>query len=371
MIIATGTSRFDTHWTNHNYSWSEFLQKLQSPVRTEETIEQYAAMDASPKKDDIKDVGGFVGGKLSSDGHRRKSEILNRSMLTFDLDDATPELLTQIQQITEFNWAYYSTHKSTPERPRLRIIIPLLRPIPPNRYEAVIRKVAEHCHWMSAIDPRSFSVAQLMYWPSVSKNGVYYFKQYSKEGNNLNAGKLLVEAYDDWEDRRQWPLAPGEHIRITPHDGRRKDPREGNSLRAIFCRAYSIPQAIETFLSDVYEPTTDPRRYHLISSHSTAGVQLFGGDHDDLFCCSWHANDPINLEQSNQTVDAFDLVRINKFGDLDNPEQTYSKSTTRPSYKAMCRYCLNTLHLDDPRNDKSITDAIAKMIHATQSSQQD
>lgn len=340
MIIATGTSRYDVHWKNVSISWQELLQKCRHPIRTSETVKEYREMQKSQDKDDIKDHGGFVGGELSSDGHRRKSEILNRTLLTFDLDNATPELISGLEQITDFNWCCYSTHKHTPEHPRLRVLIPLSKPIPPEQYEAVVRKLSEQYHWMNAIDPRSFSVAQLMYWPTVSKDGIFYFHEYTEENNTLDAGKFLLTSYEDWQDRRQWPVARGEHIRTSVITaGRpRKDPRNGDSIPACFCQCYTIPEAIEKFLSDVYEPTGDPARFKLIESSSTAGLQTFGGENNDLFCCSWHANDPVNQEQTNQTVDAFNLVRIHKFGFLDNLEETYSKLSTRPSYEAMVKY---------------------------------
>lgn len=339
MIIATGTSRFDTHWKNQDVTWDWLIKHLQNPIHTSETVAEYNAMTNETKKTDIKDVGGFVGGELTLDGHRRKSEILNRTMLTFDIDNGTPELLPEISQITDFNWICYSTHKHTPEHPRVRIVVPLDKAISAEQYEAVIRKIADRYNWMPAIDPRSFSVAQLMYWPSVPKDGTYYFNFYYQNGNNLNAGTVLSSGYTDWQDRRQWPAAPGEHFRLTASvDNRRKDPRENKSEVGLFCRTYTIPDAISTFLSDVYEPTNDSRRYKLSQSSSTAGLQTFGGDNNDLFCCSWHANDPINQEQAGQTVDAFHLVRIHLFGNLDNPETIYKKLSDRPSYTRMCAF---------------------------------
>lgn len=338
MIIAVGTSRFDINWQNKDITWEDLLKKLQTTTHTPETQKEYFSIKDSKKQANIKDVGGFVGGELTLDGHRRKSEVVNRTMITFDLDDCTTETIANIEQIKDFNWCYYSTHKHTPDKPRLRVLIPLAKPIPPDRYEALARKVAEQYKWLKVIDPRSFSISQLMYWPSTSKDGEYKFNFYS-DASNLDGGTFLTKQYTDWRDRHEWPAAPHEHIRRDPTspDGRRKDPRESSGIVGLFCQEYSIQDAINEFLPDVYESTSDPDRFKLASSSSTAGLQVFGGNNNDLFCCSWHANDPINQEQAGQTVNAFDLVRIHKFGYLDDPNEDYTHKI-RPSTKKMMEF---------------------------------
>ena len=70
MIIAIGNSRKDKTFKIVDISWEQFLNKVSNTVRTVETIEEYEKMKKSIK-DDIKDVGGCVGGKLK-DGRRRK-----------------------------------------------------------------------------------------------------------------------------------------------------------------------------------------------------------------------------------------------------------------------------------------------------------
>lgn len=338
MIIAVGTSRFDTNWQNKDITWEDLLKKLQTTTCTSETQNEYFSMQDSEKQANIKDVGGFVGGELTLDGHRRKSEVVNRTMITLDLDNCTKKTIVGIEQIKDFNWCYYSTHKHTPDSPRLRILIPLAKPIPPDRYEALARKIAEQYNWLKAIDPRSFSISQLMYWPSTSKDGEYKFNSYSS-ASNLDGGTFLIKQYTDWQDRHEWPAAPQEHIRRNPTspDNRRKDPRERGGIVSLFCQEYSVQDAINEFLPDVYESTSDPDRFKLASSSSTAGLQVFGGDNNDLFCCSWHAKDPINQEQAGQTVNAFDLVRIHKFGYLDDPNEDYTHKI-RPSTKKMMEF---------------------------------
>jgi hypothetical protein len=69
LLIATGASRFEKHWKNRQIRWSQLLARLQHSLETPETHAQYMQM-AKSEQDRIKDIGGFVGGRLR-DGKRR------------------------------------------------------------------------------------------------------------------------------------------------------------------------------------------------------------------------------------------------------------------------------------------------------------
>ena len=56
--------------------WSEFLDKLSRPTRTRETVAEYAAMGKA-ERDDVKDIGGFVGGYLKN-GKRNSASVVPR-----------------------------------------------------------------------------------------------------------------------------------------------------------------------------------------------------------------------------------------------------------------------------------------------------
>ena len=102
-----------------------------------------------------------------------------------------------------------------------------------------------------------------------------------------------------------------------------QDPLTKEGVVGLFNRAYyPISKALETFLSDVYEPTDNENRWHLIESSSMAGVEI----KEDKFVYSHHAKDPAYLKLCN----AFDIVRIHRFGDLDE----------KASYKAMCEFAM-------------------------------
>ena len=91
----------------------------------------------------------------------------------------------------------------------------------------------------------------------------------------------------------------------------------------LFNRVYHpISEALEIFLSDVYEPTDNESRWHFIQSSSMAGVEI----KEDKFVYSHHAKDPAYLKLCN----AFDIVRIHRFGDKDD----------KASFNAMCEFAM-------------------------------
>ena len=180
MKIATGNRRTDKKWKNREISWEDFCLKISSTLRTTETVEEYRKMKKG-QQDNIKDVGGFVGGHLK-EGRRRNGYVLCRSMLTLDMDYATPDIWEQIKLLYDFKCCVYSTHKHTEEHPRLRLIIPLSRDISEDEYPAVGRMVAQDIG-MDLFDDTTYEPCRLMYWPSTPVNGVFF--------SDMKAGALL------------------------------------------------------------------------------------------------------------------------------------------------------------------------------------
>ena len=69
MKIAVGNSRMDKKWKNRDISWEDLCQRVSSTIRTTETVEEYRKLKKGAQ-DNIKDVGGFVGGQLR-EGRRK------------------------------------------------------------------------------------------------------------------------------------------------------------------------------------------------------------------------------------------------------------------------------------------------------------
>lgn len=326
MKIAIGNSRMDKKWKNKNISWDDFVARVKTTQRTTETVEEYRKMRKAAQ-DDIKDVGGFVGGHLKG-GRRKKGNVLCRSILTLDMDYGTPDIWDQITMLFDFKCLVYSTHRHTPENPRLRLVIPLIREISEEEYAAVGRMVAKEIG-IDLFDDTTYEAHRLMYWPSTSSNGAYLFKE--QDGALLNPDDYLAK-YIDWKDTSTWPVSSrqSEVVRRTVKE--QADPLLKEGVVGTFCRAYGIREAIGKFLTAVYEPSALEGRYDYIPADSSAGVIIY----DDKFAYSHHATDPA----SGLLLNAFDLVRIHKFGSLDDRASTTTSPGRMPSFIAMSEFAI-------------------------------
>src|SRR5690606_6465575 len=113
------------------------VEKLSNTIRTPETVTEYKKMPKSTR-DEIKDVGGFVGGTLKN-GRRKAENVANRSLLTLDMDNintTAADIWDSITMLNDYAVVMYSTHSHTPENPRLRLVIPLSRPVLGDEYQA-------------------------------------------------------------------------------------------------------------------------------------------------------------------------------------------------------------------------------------------
>ena len=73
VMIAVGSSRQSLKWKNVEMDYLDLVEKLKVTTRTRETFQEYKKLPKS-NRDEIKDVGGFVGGGLKQG--RRKAENL-------------------------------------------------------------------------------------------------------------------------------------------------------------------------------------------------------------------------------------------------------------------------------------------------------
>lgn len=326
MRIAVGNSRMDKKWKNKDMSWDDFKQKCSQTIRTTETVAEYRKM-SKPAQDNAKDVGGFVGGALKQ-GKRKNGFVDGRSMLTLDLDHAMPEVWDAVTMLFDFKCLMYSTHKHTPEAPRVRLIIPLSREVSAEEYAPVSRMVAKDIG-MEMVDDTCHEAARLMYWPSTSSDGVFLFE--SQDGPMLNPDDILAR-YKDWHDTSEWPMSLRQSEIVKRTIAKQADPLEKEGMVGAFCRAYSIEEAIDTFIPDIYKPSAMAGRYDYIPADSSAGVVIY----DDKFAYSHHATDPA----CGQLMNAFDVVRIHKYGALDDKAKPDTSPSKMPSFKAMVDFAI-------------------------------
>ena len=321
LDVALGNSRKTKTWKNTPLLWSELLDRLKTTTRTPETMAEYRAMGRD-QQSAIKDVGGFVGGYCNNGS---RSDIRFRSVLCLDADFADGELWPDWGLLYGNAAAVYSTHKHTPEKPRLRLVIPLARDVSPDEYQAIGRKVAATLG-IDKFDDTSYQPQRVMYWPSTSQDGEFVFHHIDAPLLDPDA---VLATYHNWADVSSWPMSSRVADITKRAATKQKDPTEKGGIVGAFCRAYTIQEAIEAFVPD-YVPCDEPNRYTYTEGSTAEGVVIY----DDKFSYSHHATDPA----SSQLVNAWDLVRLHKFGDKDIAIDPDTKATLRPSYLAMAQF---------------------------------
>lgn len=324
--ISIGNSRRDKIWNYEEMDIKTFIKRISSTTITAETMEEYRKLPKS-KQDDIKDVGGFVLGKLKNN-RRKKDCVINRSALSLDMDYATTDIIEKIEKSFYFKIFFYSTHKHTKEKPRFRLIIPLSRVVSPDEYKAISRKVAQEIG-MDLFDDTTYDPSRLMYWPSTSKDGEFIFKEVGDKF--LNPDEILVK-YNDWTNSEEWPVSSRQQTLVRRNIDRQADPLKKPGIVGAFCRAYDIYDAIDTFLPEIYERSEMEGRYNYIPATSQAGVVIY----DDKFAYSHHATDPA----CDKLLNSFDIVRIHMFGDLDDKNDEEKDSIRLKSYKEMQKFSM-------------------------------
>ena len=218
LLIAIGRSRKAAQWQNREMLWSEFLDKLVNTTRTRETVNDYAAMTKA-ERDNVKDVGGFVGGYLKN-GRRSSASVVNRCLICLDADSADAGLLDDLDIKFINAYALYSTHSHTPEKMRLRLIIPLSRTVTPDEYAAIARRVADDLT-LARFDPTTFEPARLMYWPSTPEDGEYLFRYTDQPF--LDPDEVLA-TYADWQDASLWPTTQPVEAKMRRTVSKQEDP---------------------------------------------------------------------------------------------------------------------------------------------------
>ncbi len=320
IAVSVGNSRMAKQWNCEEMELDDFRDRIKTTIRTAETQEQYKKLPKG-QQDDIKDVGGFVMGRLK-DGRRKKDSVVSRSGLTLDMDYAETDTVAQLRMLNPYKAYIYSTHKHTADKPRLRLIIPLSREVNPDEYMAVARKAAEDIG-MDLFDDTTYEPNRLMFWPSTSSDGDFVFEE--MDGDILNPDDVLAR-YDDWKDISSWPVSERQKTMVRKSIRKQEDPLGKRGIIGAFNRTYTVTQAIDAFIPNVYQPSAMEGRYDYVLADSAAGVVVY----DDVFAYSHHASDPA----CGKLMNAFDVVRIHKFGELDENADT-TDAAKLPSFKAM------------------------------------
>lgn len=327
--------------TNRTAPLKRFVQLFaeENLVRTGETRAEYDKADDQEQLR-LKAEAGFIY-RTQVEGDRRNRESGRPSdMLSFDFDYTNREFAESLLNGTALRGIphiVHTTRRHTPEDPRVRVYIPLDEAVDNETYSALARITCRDLidPEMKYVDPVSFRPAQMMFLPTVSKDGEYRV-HIDLDGDFL-PGQAMLDRFEeevgDWRDLRNLPTVESEG-ELREKSKRAEDPTEKEGPVGTFCRAYDVQDAIATFLSDVYEEVDEysaKPRYTYLGGTTRNGAEV---QDDGLFLYSHHGSDPV----SDQLVNAFDLVRIHKFGHEDEGADLSKPMAQHPSWKAMIEF---------------------------------
>jgi putative DNA primase/helicase len=320
---------------NKTVSWKALRERLGDPVLDKDhTVAEYQSLKVD-EKNRLKDVGAFVGGPVR-DGVRKRENMIERSIVTLDLDASVGYQIDELRfgssDLCAFEFYASSTRGHTPESPRLRIVLPLTRSVTADEYAPLSRILASKAlstveESMDAIDDVSFRVAQIMYWPSVNSDGK--FETIHNVGTIVDPDQVLA-AFGDWRDWTQLPFSEARGRKRPGGAVKAEIPTEKRGFVGAFCRAYDVPAAIKTFLPDIYvdvDTSGKKARYTYAKGSGDHGAVVEDGG---LFLYSNHGTDPCG----ERLVNSFDLVRLHLFGHLVNSQEN-TDPRNEPSFKAM------------------------------------
>ncbi len=328
ITISVGASRKATKWQPQTLKISELYERLRTPARSTEPLTEYLSYK-KPQQDELKDVGGFVAGALT--GARRKGNaVAGRDVVVLDFDNVpaggTDTVLRALDGLG-CNYCVYSTRKHHAAAPRLRVLVPLDHTVTADEYEPCARRMATYIGIQYA-DPTTFEANRLMFWPSCSADSEYI---YSYADKPIVSADGLLATYTDWHNMAEWPQVPGTAASPQKLAAKQGDPLTKTGVVGAFCRVFDIYQAMDKFLPGIYDTVDNmPDRYTYTGGSTTGGAVIYDSG---KFLFSHHATDPCG----GKLVNAFDLVRLHKFDDLD--DSSYIKPDTPvnrlPSYEAM------------------------------------
>lgn len=254
--------------------------------------------------------------------YRDSENFVARYALTFDYDHITHEDLERIREtyrkVTYLEYTTWSHGEF--EDPRYRFVLPLLRPVTYDEFQAISRKVAS---WAGIeLTSRETHVpAQMMYLPTIKPGGVFQCDTWGRRW--IDPDEVLA-SYTDWTNRDEWPKrAEGDGVQAH---GKAEDPRTKPGIIGAFCRAFTIYDAIEKF-GLPYERTATDGRLTFTRGSRPEGAIVYDGA---TKLHSHHDTDPARGQ-----TNAFDLVRLHRFGNLDRDVAADVSITQRPSFKAM------------------------------------
>lgn len=309
FAIATAPKRNSLHWKLGTITWGELVSWMATPANRKEAgnylLGTLVKTTIKHNRDDAEPCTGM---------HRRKDAVLLRSAITLDVDTPPADFAELVELVFPYAGIMHTTYSSSPDAPRYRLILPTDRDLAPDEY-VIAAKAVMSLLGKDAFDPGSSQPERYMFKPAEQEAG--WFSHWVLEGDVLQVDNLLADFEEDLSTK---PLP-------KPSKNKR-DPFEIDGVIGAFNKAYADwDLLIETY--ELPYDKVDDDRYQLVGARAVAGM----GPIQDTegFVYSHHANDPAY----GRTCSAFDLVRLHRFGELDEGKSAQTPVNKLPSHLAM------------------------------------
>lgn len=319
LAVATAPRRASFHWRQSSATWGEILGWAAEPAGRRECgnyllgtlTETTIAHDASRPTVTCTAL------------HRNKRAVLSRSAIALDADSPVSGFADAVPLLLPSAGLLHTTWSSTADEPRYRLLVPLTREVAPDEYvtiaSALVRLLGEE-----SFDPTTTQPERYMFRPSAHASDSYVSIEIG--GAALDPEEFLAEFPSDL---RALPV---------PKPSRwKRDPFGLDGLPGSFNRAYA--DAWDTLIGEYELPyeSVGEGRWQLAGAHAQAGMGPINGAPGLVY--SHHSSDPAYGE----ACSAFDLVRLHRFGHLDEDRLRKDELAgrkplnvnRRPSHKAM------------------------------------
>ena len=333
LRVATGRASTLVRCKNEQTSWKAFRKRLSDPRIDRITLSKFLKLPLI-EQGNMKNAEGWVVGGFVKSGYRNAANVESRDIIALDIDDVAPKALALIERglssICDYEFFLHTTRKHTNDKPRFRIFMPVEKSVPADRYEPVVRILSALIDsTMDGVDDVSFRASQLMYFPTICKDSEWI--AIHNEGKLVDHDEVLEDFHADWRDFNNLPYSE-QRSKARRRADKAEDPTTKRGIVGAFCRAYDVEEAIAEFLPHVYKPgdgSSGQSRYTFMEGSVANGAVVYDGG---KFLYSNHDTDPAG----HQNLNSFDLVRIHKFGHMDQGEDLEGKPiTSYPSFKAM------------------------------------
>jgi poxvirus D5 protein-like len=293
-------------------SWSPSIRAAKMQARDLSVDAFLAVFDpANVCEQPSKDGPNYIAGRLLDYSRARgKGNVVDRCAVVLDCDDADAEgvkaLCEAVRGLGVLS-VVHSTYSSTPDAPRVRVVIPLASPVVPGDYVSLCRALMAHLS-MVTWDESCAQAERSMYTPAKPVGGEYWA---------VRTDGPLMDGVEWLKAHAPAPKARKTKGNVAKRDRKRR-PKSDAGIQGAFNRVYTIEDAIESY--DLpYEPCRDGR-WTLYGSHTEGGLRLVE-DREDL-CISEHANsDPAHFVDGNGSIralSAYELCAVHLYGEGDD-----------------------------------------------------